>query len=377
MAAYAEAAQVYGNPSSLHTPGRASRRIVEEARERLAVGIGATPPEVVFTSGGTEGDNLAIKGIYWARRDANPDCRRILVSSVEHSAVRDAVDWLAKHEGAEVVTLPVDGMGRLDLEATARAIAEAPDRIALVSVMWANNETGTLQPVAEVVEMAHAFAIPVHSDGVQAVGTVPIDIAASGVDAFVLTGHKCGGPVGSGAIVVRRGTPLVPLVHGGGQEFGLRSGTSNKAGVAALSVAVANATAAQPAEFLRIAGLRHRLVSGLLEQLPDATLHGPPGDEGRLPGIANLRIPGCEGDSLLYLLDAAGVACSTGSACQAGVPQASHVLTAMGVDPDDARGALRFSLGATSTSADVDHLLSVIGPVIDRARTAGLASARH
>lgn len=355
---------------------------MEEARERLAAGIGATPPEVTFTSGGTEADNLAVKGIFWGRRDADPDCRRILVSAIEHHAVLDSVAWLAAHEGAEVVWLPVDRDGRLDLTAYTAAVAEAPERTALVSVMAANNEIGTLQPLAEVVEIAHAFSIPVHSDGVQAVGAVGVDIAALGVDAFALTGHKLGGPIGAGALVVRRGVPLVPLAHGGGQEQGHRSGTVSKAAVSALATAVFDATSAQPISSQRIAALRDRLIAGVIDQVPDAVLHGPSvhtpqGRAARLPGIANLSFPGCEGDSLLYLLDAAGVACSTGSACQAGVPQASHVLTAIGVDPDDARGTLRFSLGAPSTDDDVDRLIEVIGGVVERARTAGLASARN
>ena len=373
VAVMAEELSRVGNPSSLHTAGRAARRVVEEAREQVAGALGARPGEVVLTGGGTEADNLAVKGLYWARAAADPRRRRVLVSSVEHHGVLDPAEWLAAEQSAEVVHLPVDAAGLLDLDALREAIEADPASVALVSVMWANNEVGTVQPVAEVVALAAQHGIPVHTDAVQAVGALPVDFDASGVAALTLTGHKLGGPIGAGALLVRRGTPLVPVLHGGGQEGGVRSGSVSAAGARALGVAAELAVAAQPAHAARLAELRERLRAAVLDAVPDAVVHGSPDADRRLPGLLHVTVPGCEGDSLLYLLDARGVECSTGSACTAGVPQPSHVLRAMGLDDATARGALRFSLGRTSTAADVDAVAAAIGPVVERARTAGLA----
>ena len=363
-----------GNASSLHTAGRRARRIVEESRERLAAALGARPHEVVLTAGGTEADNLAVKGLYWQRRSQDAARRRVLVSAVEHHAVIDPADWLAEHEGAEVVRLPVDEVGRVRLDALRAELARDPATVALVSVMWANNEVGTVQPVREVVEAAGVHGVPVHCDAVQAVGALPVDFAASGLDALTLTGHKIGGPAGSGALLLRGGLDLVPVLHGGGQERGVRSGTLDVPAVVAFSVAAELVCEHQPWQAARLAGLRDRLVAAVRTAVPTAVLRGDPDPAGRLPGNAHLTFPGCEGDSLLYLLDARGIECSTGSACQAGVAQPSHVLTAMGLDDAAARGALRFSLGHTSTERDVDTLGAAIGAVVQRARTAGLAS---
>jgi cysteine desulfurase len=363
-----------GNASSLHTSGRRARRVVEEARERLAAAVGAGPSEVVFTAGGTEADNLAVKGLYWARRSEDPRRRRLLASAVEHHAVLDPVEWLAVHEGAEVEWLPVDALGRLDLAAARAAIERDPASVALVTAMWANNEVGTVQPIEELAALAHEHGIPVHSDAVQALGQLPLDLATSAVDCVTLSAHKVGGPVGAGALVARRGLDLVPVLHGGGQERGVRSGTLDAPAVTAFAVAAELAAKNRPETAERLAALRDDLVEAVLAAVPDAQLRGDPDAAGRLPGNAHFTFPGCEGDSLLYLLDARGVECSTGSACQAGVPQPSHVLLAMGVAPDAARGALRFSLGWPSTAADVDALAVTIGPVVDRARRAGLSS---
>ncbi len=364
----------HGNASSLHTSGRRTRRTVEEARERFAAAIGSTPSEVVFTAGGTEADNLALKGLFWARQGA---ARRpvVVTTSVEHHAVLDPADWLAEHEGADVVRLPVDAVGRLEVGALHEVLDERADDVALVSVMWANNEVGTVQPVAEVVEAAHSHGVPVHTDAVQAVGWLPLDFLASGVDCLTVSGHKVGGPVGAGALVARRGLDLTPVVHGGGQERGTRSGTLDAPSIRAFAVAADRAVAAPQADAPRVADLRDDLVRAVLDAVPDAVLRGDPTRDGRLPGNAHFTFPGCEGDSLLYLLDARGVECSTGSACQAGVPQPSHVLLAMGVPEHEARGALRFSLGWASTTDDVSALAEAIGPVVDRARRAGLSSA--
>jgi cysteine desulfurase len=360
---------VFGNASALHASGRAARRVVEESREALAQAVGCRPGEVVFTSGGTESDNLAVKGIYWARHDADPRRTRVLSTTVEHHAVLDALHWLGTHEGAEVELLPVDGLGRVDLAALRAAVGRDPDSVALVSVMWANNEVGTVQPMDEVVAVAHEHGIPVHTDAVQAVGQVPVDFAAAGVDALTFTAHKLGGPKGVGALVVRRELDVTPQLHGGGQERDIRSGTLDTPAIAGFAAAVEVAVSEQPPRAIALADLRDRLVRGVQAQVPEASLNGDP--DRRLPGNAHLTFPGCEGDSLLMLLDARGIACSTGSACSAGVPQPSHVLLAMGYDDERARGSLRLTLGHTSTRADVDAFLDAVAPVVVRAEAAG------
>lgn len=361
-----------GNPSSLHGSGRRARRRVEESREQLAASLGARPSEVIFTAGGTEADNLAVKGLFWARRGADPRRRRVIASSVEHHAVLDAVEWLATHEGAQVSWLPVDAHGMVAPADLRAALAEDPDAAALVTVMWANNEVGTIEPVAELAAIAREFGVPMHTDAVQAVGALPVDFAASGVDALTMTGHKLGGAYGAGALLLRRDVACVPLLHGGGQERDVRSGTLDVPGVVGLATATGIAVDRRAAVALRVDALRSRLVSGLQALIPDAVLNGHPTE--RLPGIAHLTFPGCEGDSLLMLLDARGVECSTGSACSAGVAQPSHVLIEMGASPAEARGSLRFSLGHTSTDADVDAVLDAIGPAVERARRAGITS---
>ena len=369
ITAVAEVMGQVGNPSSLHAAGRAARRRVEEARESLAAALGARPSEVVLTAGGTESYNLAVKGIYWARRAADPKRRRVIASAVEHHAVLDAVDWLVTHEGADVTWLPVDRHGRVEPEALRAALA---DDVALVTVMWANNEVGTLQPVRELAEIAREHGVPMHCDAVQAVGAVPVDFAASGVDALTMTGHKLGGPPGAGVLLLRREVECVPLQHGGGQEREVRSGTLDVPGTVGLAVATALAVERRAAVAPRVAALRDELVAGVLATVDDVTVNGHPTD--RLPGIANLSFAGCEGDALLMLLDARGVACSTGSACSAGVAQPSHVLIAMGAGPAAARGTLRLSLGSTSTADDVAQALAAVGPAVERARKAGLTS---
>ncbi len=380
--AYAEQMAAVGNPSSLHAAGRAARRVVEEARESIAAAIGARPSEVIFTAGGTEADNLAIKGLFWARRTGHPERRRVVVSGVEHHAVLDPAFWLAEHAGAEIVLLPVDREGLVDVDALRAELDENGDQVALVSVMWANNEVGTVQPVRRIVQVAHAAGVPVHADAVQAVGHLPVDFAASGLDAMTVSAHKLGGPVSVGALVAGRGLALTPVLHGGGQERSVRSGTLDAPGVRAFAVALDEAVEARGEEAARVAALRDALVAGVRERVPSAVLRGPAvdaaldGGPSRLPANAHFTFPGCEGDSLLYLLDSAGVQCSTGSACQAGVPQPSHVLVAMGVDEVDARGALRFSLGRTSTEGDVERLLDVLPQIVARASRAGVASAR-
>ena len=367
-----------GNASSLHTSGRAGRRVVEESRETIAQALGARPSEVLFTSGGTESDNLAIKGLFWARRDADPRRVRLLVSVVEHHAVLDCVDFLEAHEGAKVTWLEVDHVGRVHPETVRAAIEADPDSVALVSVMWANNEVGTVQPIAEIAAVAHAFGIPVHSDAVQAVGQVEVDFAKSRLDLMSVSGHKVGGPQGVGALLVRRDATLVPLSHGGGQERQLRSGTLDTPAIRGFAVAMQHATTNRAVLSERLTALRDKLIRGAQDAGFGVRVTGDwePGDGiRRLPGNAHLLVPGCDGDSLLYLLDAAGVECSTGSACQAGVPQTSHVLLAMGMPEQQARGALRLTLGHTSTAADVDAFLAALPAAVERAQRAQVATS--
>lgn len=362
---------VTGNASSLHAAGRRARRTVEEARETLADALGARPSEVVFTAGGTEADNLAVKGLYWARRDADPHRTRILTSPVEHHAVLDAVHWLAEHEGAAVEYLPVDSYGRVHPDALRTAVERDPSDVALITVMWANNEIGTIMPIRELAEVAREFEIPMHSDAVQAFGQTELDFASSGLAAMTVSGHKIGGPYGIGALLLGRDQTPVPVLHGGGQERHVRSGTLDAPAIAAFAVAGKIAAERRESYAREIGALRDELIAAVRDAVPDAILGGDPDD--RLPANAHFTFPGCEGDSLLLLLDAAGIACSTGSACTAGVAQPSHVLLATGTDPDLARGTLRFTLGHTSTKADVAAVAEAIGPAVERARTAGLS----
>jgi cysteine desulfurase len=354
ITAYTEALSVVGNPSSIHSQGQQARRMLEEARERIAGSLGADPVEVTLTSGGTEAINLAVKGLFWARAPRT----RILVSRAEHHATIDSVEWLAAHEGAILDWVPVDSSGRIDLEYVERALG---DDVALVTALWANNEVGTLQPMGELVALAATHGVPVHSDAVAAYGQVPVSLG--GLSALSVSAHKIGGPVGIGALVISRAATVTPLIHGGNQQRA-RSGTQDAAGAVAFGVAASLMTPADPA-------LRDRLIAGVRASVPEAVLRGDPVD--RLPGNAHFTFPGCEGDSLLFLLDAAGFSVSTGSACQAGVPEASHVLLAMGLSESDARGALRFTLGHETTAAEIDALVAALPSAVERARAAGYA----
>jgi len=360
-----------GNPSSLHNAGRRARRVVEESREQIAEAFSARPSEVIFTSGGTEADNLALKGLFWARRDADPARRRILVNPAEHHAVLDSAQWLAGHEGAEVSWLPVDGAGLISVAGLRAAIEADPASVALISIMWANNEVGTIQPVAGLAAVAAEYGIPFHTDAVQAAAQVPVSFSGAGVDALTITGHKFGGPVGAGALLLARGVQPVPVLHGGGQESDIRSGTLDAPAIRAFATAAQAVAKSRDEEAIRLAALRDDLAGRVLAAVPDAILNGPPPGPARLPGNAHFSFPGCEGDALLMLLDAKGIACSTGSACTAGVARPSHVLLAIGADEARARGSLRFSFGSTSTQADSEAVGAVIGEVVERARRAG------
>jgi cysteine desulfurase len=370
--AWLENSRLLGNPSSLHASGRAARRVVEESRESIASDLGVRPSTVIFTSGGTESDNLAVKGLFWKRREQITGIPVVIASPIEHHAVLDPLNWLAEHEGAEISWLPVDAVGRVSAADVVSAIAAAEGRAALVTVMWANNEIGTVQPVHEIAEVCRAAGVPFHTDAVQALGALPLDL--TGIDAVTITGHKVGGPFGVGALIAEANLGLVPVQHGGGQEREVRSGTLDAPGIAAFAVAVHHAVSQQAASAERLRTLRARMVSGVNAAVPSAVLNGDPSN--RLPGNAHFSFPGCEGDALLMLLDAAGVDVSTGSACSAGIPEPSHVLLALGVDEPTARGSLRFSLGRTSSESDVDALLAALPGAVERASRAGSAARR-
>lgn len=379
--AYTSALGVVGNPSSIHTQGQTAKRMLEEAREAVAAAVGAEPIEVTFTSGGTEAINLALKGLWWARTSpviepveihgavstGSTTGQRILSTRAEHHATIDALEWLERHEGAVIEWIPVDSVGRIHLAALEAALG--PD-VALVTTLWANNEVGTVQPVAEIVALAAVHGVPVHADAVSALGQLPIDFGASGLAALSISAHKIGGPVGTGALVTARSTVVEPLLHGGGQQR-FRSGTQDAAGAHAFGVAAARASSDLAGHAARLTELRDHLIAGIRSAVPSAVLRGDPSD--RVPGNAHFTFPGCEGDSLLYLLDAAGFSVSTGSACQAGVPEASHVLLAMGLPEPEARGALRFTLGDSTTVEELDALIAALPAVVSRARSAGLA----
>lgn len=369
-----------GNPSSLHAVGRDARATVEYARERIARAIGADPAEVIFTSGGTEADNLAVKGIYWKRREEDPQRTRILVSSIEHHAVEETCEWLEKAEGAQLEWIPVDEHGSVNPQTVRELIEKNPEDVALVTVMWANNEVGTVQPIPEIAAIAAEYGIPVHSDAVQAFGAVPIDFHASRVATLAISGHKIGGPMGIGALVATRAVQLTPVLHGGGQERSVRSGTIDAPAIAGFAEAAVHSVENLPEESARIAALRNELVAAISALIPQAHLSGEnplteeyPGQK-RLPGNAHFTFENAEGDTLLFLLDMQGISSSTGSACNAGVTRPSHVLMAMGIDEDTARSAQRFTLGHSTTGADIARLIAALPAAYEQAAKAGLSS---
>jgi cysteine desulfurase len=349
------------NPSSQHGPGRAARTAVEAAREQVAALVGAAPGEVLFTSGGTEADNLAVKGTVLARPEG---ARQLVCSAVEHHAVLDAAAWAEADAGARVALAPVTPDGRVDLERL--AVLLEPGRTALVAVMAANNEVGTGQPVAAAAELAHAAGAVLLCDAVQAAGLPGVDVGRDGIDLLALAAHKLGGPTGVGALVVRPGTALRPLLHGGGQERGVRSGTLPAAAIAGFGAAAAAALAEREAAGFApaLAGLRDRLLAGLRALEPDLVVNGDPTGAGRLPGLLSLRFPGRRAEDLLLLLDRHGVACSAGSACASGAVTPSHVLVAMGRGVAEARETVRFSLGHASTAADVDAAVAAVAEAL-------------
>jgi cysteine desulfurase len=353
-----------GNASSLHASGRSARRVVEESREAIAAQVGAQPTELIFTGGGTESDNLAIKGAFWSGIEVGRS--RVVTSALEHHAVLDSVAWLGR-SAAEVSYVPVDPAGRIEVPALSDAVDE---RTALVSVMWANNEVGTLQPVRQVAAVAAEHGAVSHSDAVQAVGHIEVNFAASGLDLLSFTAHKLGGPYGIGALLARRELRLAPILHGGGQEREVRSGTLDVAATAGFAAALEIASRNRVQEEQRLRALRTYLVRAVLAAVPWAVPYGTSVERERLPGIASIGFPGCAADAILMLLDSAGIDCSTGAACSAGISQPSHVLLAMGVSEADARSVLRFSLGHSSTPADVRALSSALPEAVQRAKAA-------
>lgn len=373
---------VVGNPSSIHSAGQQAKRLLEESRERIAATLGADGIEVILTGSGTEAVNLAIKGLWW-RRQAEGARPRILLPAGEHHATLDTVEWLAAHEGAIVDEVPLDDDGRLRLDVLEAELARDAASVALVTMLWANNEVGTIQPVEEVARLAARAEVPLHVDAIAAYGQLPIDVhalrratdapRAAGLVALSVSAHKIGGPAGIGALVLDRSAAVEPLIHGGGQQRRIRSGTQDVAAAASFAAAAVAVHERLHDDALRMSALRDRLIAGALAAVPDARLSGDPDPAGRLPGNVHLAFPGCEGDSLLFLLDAAGVAVSTGSACQAGVPEPSHVLMAMGRSESDARGALRITLGHGSTDDDVDAFLAALPGAYAQAAKAGLA----
>lgn len=365
LEAFNRCAAGLGNPSSLHAPGRHSRRVVEESRESIAAEIGVRPNDVVFTSGGTEADNLAIKGLFWSAVAADPSRTTLVISSIDHHAVLDAVQWLVEHEGADVAWIPALTSGTVDVEWLAAFMAEHSSHVALCSVMWANNETGVVQPIDAIAQLCDEFDVPLHCDGVQAVAWLaPSSAWRARKSSLAISAHKFGGPVGVGALVLNGVTPQ-PLLHGGGQEIDVRSGTVATALIASAAAALQEASSERTAQSQRLGDLWTQLHLGIQRIAPDAVFVGDPSQ--RLASIGSVSFPGCQADGLLMLLDAESIACSAGSACTAGVPRPSHVLLAMGVPPEQARSTLRFSLGWNSDSADVEALLGALPAVLERA----------
>ena len=374
LQAFVEQSRQVGNPSSLHTFGRSARKDLEEAREKLAELTDSHSTEVIFTGSGTEANNLALKGIFWHRNSIDSSKKLLVISSFEHHAVLDPAVWLQDFAGAELIQIPVSQSGFVDLVALDDLVKTRGSEIALISIMQANNEVGTIQPIKQIVEIAKTHEIPVHTDAVQSFGKIPLSFKDLGVFALTLSAHKIGGPVGVGALILQKGVDITPLLHGGGQERDIRSGTLNAAGVVSFVAAAQSALRELDSNAEKVSNMRRKLIQAVLEEIPDASLNGLLEGE-TLPGIANISFPNTESDALLVLFDAEGIACSTGSACSAGVQEASHVLIAMGLTPAQARSSLRFSLGISNTDSDIEYLRTCIKRVIDRARAAHKVSS--
>ena len=364
IAALTDAIKKLGNASSLHSAGRSVRKDLEQAREQIAQAIDCAPSEVIFTATGTEANNLAIKGLYWLGVKKNK--KVIITSTFEHHAVADPIAWLAEHEGAQVVAIDVDRNGFIDLKQLATQVEEHKNNIALISIMHANNEVGTIQDINQVVKIAGD--IPVHSDCVQSFGKVELSFKKLGVTAATISAHKIGGPLGVAALILRKGLDIEPVLHGGGQERDLRSGTFNAPGIISFAAAAANAVDNRKERELKIRELKSELIQTIKKNIPDAWVNG---DQAKsLPGIVSITFPKTDSEGLLLLLDGEGIACSTGSACSAGVQRPSHVLMAMGLTEDETTSTLRFSLSYSNTINEIAKLGSVIATVVARSKAA-------
>ena len=358
--AYSRQMTEVGNASSLHAQGRAVRKAVEESRELIAKAAGCDATEIIFVASGTEANNLAIKGFFWA----NPSKKTIVVSTIEHHAVLDPVEWLEKHDGAKIIYAPVMPDGIVDLDALRLIVDENREDIALIAVMHSNNEVGTLQPISEVV--AIAGDIPVHSDAVQSFGTVVFDFAGLGLTSATISAHKLGGPLGVGALILKRGLDITPLLHGGGQERDIRSSTVNAPGIVSFATAVDQSLMNLRKNFFRVENLADQLRLGIQKAVPESIINGRTGNN--LPGIVNVTFPGTKNETLLVLLDMAGISASQGSACSAGVQRPSHVLLAMGISETSADATIRFSLGSTTTDDEITTVCDLIAAIAEKAR---------
>ena len=359
-----------GNPSSVHSYGQRSRQILETAREQIAAAINCDRNEVIFTSGGTESDNLAIKGLFWHANGLDSNRNLIISAAAEHHAVLDAVSWLSSSQGAEIYLVPTDDQGVLDLANLESVLEQRSNQVALISLMWANNEIGVIHPIARITEIARKYEIPVHSDAIAALGHIPVNFADSGLAAMTITGHKLGGPVGSGALILQRNQKITPVVHGGGQERNLRSGTPDAAAAAALALTIAEAVSDQEALAKKHQLLADRVIAGVKAMASDVVVSSAKAP--RLPNNVHFRFPGCLGDSLLFLLDVEGVSISTGSACTAGVSGPSHVVLSLGADSDEAMGTMRITFGHNSSDEDIDEFLKAFPKAYEGAKKAGL-----
>lgn len=371
--AYVEALSEVGNPASVHADGQLAGAKLEGARYRVAHALGAEPVEVTFTSGGTESINLALKGTWWAQQTVSSSRNTIMLPATEHHATIDAAEWLRDHEGAHLEWLDVDRDGSLNPATLSQAIERVgSESVALITFLLANNEVGTISDVTALCGIAREHQIPVHVDAVSALGQVPLDLHAFGADLMSVSAHKIGGPVGIGALAISRSTKLEPLMHGGNQQRA-RSGTQNVAGAVAFQAALDHiGDVTNHASILRLK--RDKLIRNILDVVPEAVLRGaePSNIETRLAGNAHFTFPGCQGDSLLYLLDAQGISVSVGSACQAGVQEISHVLLAMGIPEHEAIGSLRMTLSADTTNEEIDALIRALPDAYAQAKRAGI-----
>jgi len=353
-----------GNASSLHSAGRSVRKDLEQAREEIAVAIDCAPSEVIFTASGTEANNLAIKGLFW--KGAKDNKKVIITSTFEHHAVMDPIIWLAEHEGAQIVGIKVDRKGFIDLTELTEAVEKHKNNIALISIMHSNNEVGSVQDIAQIVKIAGDT--PVHTDCVQSFGKVDLSFKNLGVTAVTISAHKVGGPLGVAALILKRGLDIEPILHGGGQERDIRSGTFNAPGIVAFAAAAKDAVANKKERDIKIRQLKEELINTIKKNVSDIWVNGD--QEKSLPGIVSITFPKTDSEGLLLLLDAEGIACSTGSACSAGVQRPSHVLLAMGLTEDETTSTLRFSLSYTNTVNEIAKLGAVISTVVAKSRNA-------